>query len=672
MDIEFLKDIVIIFALATVVIFLFQRVKIPAIVGFLVTGILAGPHGLSLIHNTHEIEFFAEVGVILLLFTIGIEFSLKTLLKSLRIVIIGGSLQVGLTILITYYIGIIFDLQPREALFIGFLVALSSTAVVLKVIQEYGNMSSDYGRTAVGILIFQDLMIVPMMIFTPLLGGESFNTSDPWYLMILKGLGVVLLVIVFARYIIPWLMHEIAKTKSRELFLITIFIIVFTVAWFTSTLGLSLALGAFLAGLIISETEYNNYAFGNIIPFRDIFTSFFFVSIGMLLNPSFLSSNIFLITGVVMGIIMIKTIITGFVAFVIGLPFKSTVIAGLFLSQVGEFSFILMGVGQQHDLINEFYYQVFIAVAVVTMSVAPFIIMFAPRLAGFIMKLPLPEKMIQGLRPLKNPETEGLENHLVIIGYGLNGRNVAKAAKLAKIPYVIIDSDPDIVARERENGELIFFGDANHEPVLHQVHIDTAKSAVILIPDPLSSFSATSIIRHMNPGIHIIVRTRNFEQVEELYKLGANEVIPEEFETSVEIFSRVLTRYLIPRDEIERLIAEVRAGGYQMLRTLDLQYPMAQSFGVKIPEVEVNTVKISENSPTVGKSLNDLNIRSRFGITILAIVREGKAIPNPLPTEKLLPDDVLFMMGTHGQVSCAGMLFLEDEVPACEDAKDKE
>ena len=288
-----LSDIVIIFGLSIMVLFVFNRLRIPAIVGFLLTGVLAGPYGLGLIKAIHEVEVLAEIGVVLLLFTIGMEFSLKALLRIRKSILLGGSLQVLLTILVTF---VLASLQVGrtfgESLFIGFLVCLSSTAIVLKLLQEKAEMDSPHGQTSLAILIFQDLIVIPMMLFTPLLAGMGGEIGQSLLILFAKGAGVIVLVILSAKWIVPQLLYQIAQTRSREVFLLTVVVLCFAIAWLTSSVGLSLALGAFLAGLIISESEYSYQALGNILPFRDVFTSFFYVSVGMLLDVGFVVENL--------------------------------------------------------------------------------------------------------------------------------------------------------------------------------------------------------------------------------------------------------------------------------------------------------------------------------------------------------------------------------------------
>ena len=373
MEFAILKDIVIIFALSTLVNLVFTRIKIPTALGYLVTGIIAGPHLLSLINDHENIELLAEIGVILLLFTIGMEFSLKHLLKIRKIVFWGGLLQVSVTAGVFYLALKPSGLSWQTGLFIGFLAALSSSALVLKLLQERSELTSNYGRTVLGILIFQDLLLVPLLLFTNLLGNEAVNISGELFILFLKTVLIIALVYAGNKWLLPKLLHQIALAKNEELFMMCIFLICLAVALLTSKLGMSLAFGAFLAGLMISESEYSHNAFANLIPFKDIFTSFFFVSIGMLLDLSFVIANYQLVIISVLLVIALKTIIAGGTGFLLGHTFRGTVMVGFALSQVGEFSFILgQNRARKIPFFRNFTTSCSLGVAVITMALTPF------------------------------------------------------------------------------------------------------------------------------------------------------------------------------------------------------------------------------------------------------------------------------------------------------------
>lgn len=658
MEIPLLTDIVIIFGLAVAVLLLFHFLRLPAVVGLLITGILTGPHGFGLIDAVHEVEVLAELGVILLLFTIGIEFSFKKLIEIKRQVVVGGALQVGLTILAVFVIARQLGLSSPEAIFYGFLVSLSSTAIVLRLIQEKAEVDTPHGRTGLGILLFQDVIIVPMILVTPMLAGSRPGEIDSdIFVFAAEGLAIISLVMVAAKWLMPWLLHQVARTRSRELFILSIVAICLTIAWLTANAGLSLALGAFIAGLIISESEYSHQALGNILPFRNVFTSLFFVSIGMLLNTNFLINNPLIILTASIGVLVLKALVAIGAAILLGLPLRSGILAGLAICQVGEFSFILSRTGLEHGLLAD-HYQLFLAVAVLSMAATPFIISLAPRFADLTLQLPLPVKLRTGLWP--GPEKKidkKLEQHLVIIGFGLNGRNVARAAKTTGIPYMIIEMSPDTIRGERAKGEPIFYGDAIHEEVLRHACIESATVVVIAINDPTATRGITESVRKLSRKAHVIVRTRYLMEMQALYELGADEVIPEEFETSVEIFSRVLSQYLIPRDEIDKLVIQFRSDGYQMFRKLARKSSLVSSLDLNLPDVEVSAMRIEVGSPMVGKSLAELELRKKHGVSVLALRRDSQTFPNPEVDMPFYADDVLYVMGIPQKLAESVKLF---------------
>lgn len=567
MEIPILKSIVILFAIAVVVILVSKKLHIPTIIGYLITGIIAGPYGFGLVTDLHDIEVLAEIGIILLLFSIGIEFSLEKLLRIKTMVFAGGFLQIGITIGIIFLIAVFFGSQGKEAWFLGMLVSLSSTAIVIRVMQESGVIDSPRGRTSLAMLIFQDLAIVPMILFLPMLAGTTAGELSDVAMLVLKMVTVVTVLFVGARKLVPATLHYVARTQSNELFLLTIIVIAFAVAWVTSLTGLSLALGAFMAGLIISESDYDEHALGNILPFISVFTSFFFISVGMLLDLRFLISNIGMVLMVTAIVLTVKTIAAATPVILLGYPLRVAILTGLTISQVGEFSFILSKLGVSQGVLSQQNYQLFLSVSVLTMALTPLLINKAPRIAGLVLSLPFPERIKTGRKKsdISSKEEEPTD-HLIVVGYGINGHNVAMTARRAGIQFKIIEMNPETVKQEFAKGVPISFGDATQPGVLQHAGIHTARVLVVTIAHPNGIKMITGLARRMNPGLHIIIRTRFIADIRPLLQLGANEVIPEEFETSIEIFSRVLMHYNIDNDKIDELVREIRADSYQFLR----------------------------------------------------------------------------------------------------------
>ncbi|HEX9651182.1 MAG TPA: cation:proton antiporter [Cyclobacteriaceae bacterium] len=655
MQLPILQDIVIILGLSVVIILLFQKLRLPAILGFLLTGIIAGPHGLNLISATHEVELLSEIGIIFLLFVIGIEFSLKGLSTVKNTVLIGGLFQVGGTIALTALFSYMLGMTIPSAIFMGFLISLSSTAIVLKLLQEQGELTSPHGRISVAILIFQDIIVVLMMLLTPLLAGEMENPGTTLAILVVKVVGVIVVVIALARYIVPNLFTLVVKSKSQELFILTVVVICFATAWLTSSIGLSLALGAFFAGLIISESSYSHQATANILPFREIFISFFFVSVGMLLDLSFFIDHVVNILLLAIGVIFLKIIVIAITVLILNYPPRTIILTALSLFQVGEFAFLLSTSGMKYNLLSQEFYQYFLAISIITIGITPFIMKFSSSIAQFILHAPLPGRVKRRLKVLTHHKAETtakhedeLKDHLVIIGYGINGENVAKTARQAKIPYVIVELDPVAINKANRNKEPVVFGDASNDVILKHVHIQEARVIVIAISSPESTKRIMRRVREFTKTAFVIVRTRYVREVEEIVGLGADVVIPEEFETSIEIFTRVLKKYLMPNNEIMEFVNQIRSHNYEMLRSIPGFSVVTQA---NIPDMEIATLPVHQGvNKVVGKSVQESGIRSNFNITVLAIKRGEKYITRVTPETIITQDDILFLFGSPNSI----------------------
>jgi CPA2 family monovalent cation:H+ antiporter-2 len=657
MEISILKDIVIILALSTIVNLVFNKIKVPTILGYLLTGIVAGPHLLKLVSSQHQIELMAEIGIIFLLFSIGMEFSLKHLMRIRRVVFLGGLMQVSLTAAIFFVASRFWHSNILSGVFIGLIVALSSSALVLKILQERSEITSNYGRTVVGILIFQDLMLVPLLLFTNLIGGDSLDIQREILSLLLKAIIIVSFVYVGNKWLLPKLLHIIAMTRNQELFMMSIFLICLGVAWITSEMGMSLAFGAFLAGLMISESEYSHNAFGDLVAFKDTFTSFFFVSIGMMLNMHFVIDNYILVIVSVLLIIGIKTLIAGATGFALGHTFKGTVMVGLALSQIGEFSFILAKLGLQNGVIPEFYYQLFLAVSVTTMAMSPFLIQGAPRLADLLLKLPLPEKLRKGLFPLPEIEVPDLNNHLVIIGKDTSALKLSVMAKHVNLPYAAIVFDPSLIRERQKNGEIVIYGDAVNLPVLEKAHVDTSDVVVISVGDIIPAMAILEKVRQLSSNAYIVVRAKQTEDIEKLYELGADQVMPEKLEIAIDLFTRILTHRLFTQSQIRKITNDIRENYYGIFREKDVNNK--PSLFDELEHLEVAVITVDENSEVAKIALNDSRLRNRSGITILSIKRDSKLIEHPDAQTVLCSGDIVYVLGTNEQITKARELFSE-------------
>jgi len=649
MELVILTDIVIIFAFATGVNYLFTKIRIPTIIGYLLTGIVVGPSVLGVIHSPNEIEFMAEIGIILLMFTIGLEFSLNHLIKIRNIVFFGGFVQLVFTAGVTALFAHMYEMSWGAAVFIGFLTALSSTALVLKILQERGELTSNYGRTVVGILIFQDIILIPLILLTPMLGGQTADIGVKLLGMGSKTLFIMALVYVGNRWIMPRVLHLIALTKNQELFLMSIFLVCLAVALLTSEMGMSLAFGAFLGGLMISRSEYSQDAFGHLIPFKDTFTSFFFVSIGMLLDLNFFAENIFLVLATVLLVIAIKAVVAGGTGFILGHTFRGTVMVGLAMAQIGEFSFILAKTGQTYQILSDYYYQLFLAVTIASMAVSPFLITVAKPTANLLLKLPIPEILVKGMFPLKEIEVPAMQNHIVMIGKDSRSLNLSRMASQMKLPYVSIVFDPASARARQMKGEMVVYGDSMNEPILRKAHIETAEIVVISIGDAITALGVIEKVRELNKHAYIMVRSKHVSDIEDLYEMGANQVIPEEFETAIELFERVLKKLLIPKGEIENAISHIRDDNYGIFREKEENNTFTLSD--EIPDIEIVALKAGNYPLFPGNSLKEIHLRKEFGLTVVAAKRGDKIFENPGSGFVFESEDVIYVLGKHEKIA---------------------
>jgi len=654
-DPNFLRELVIVLTATIAIVFVFQKLRLPNIVGFLLTGVIIGPHGFQLIQSVDQVETLAEIGVVLLLFTIGLEFSLETILSVQRRVVWAGLLQVVLTTLVVLAVARLLGASVEVGLFYGFLVSLSSTAIVLRIYHDRGEINSLQGRLASGLLLFQDLCVVPMMLLLPVLAGSGQDSIFLIVWVLAKSLITLVAIVWTARKLLPRLLHQAALLRNREIFVLFVVLVCFGTAWLTSETGLSLALGALVAGLVISESELSHQIVADILPLRDCFSGIFFISIGMLLNLGLLSQDFRITLLELLLMIGIKSMVLFAVFWWLYRSIRLGVVLGLGLAQIGEFSFVLAKAGINYKLLSPADGQIFLAASILSMMATPFLIQWAHAWAfGF-------EGLFKDTGFNRSTsggaiETASATGHVIVVGYGLNGQNLARVLKEVSIPYRVLEMDPDLVRSAKAGGEPISFGDGTRPEILQQVGIEKARILVVAISDPAATARLVSQARRLRTDLYIIVRTRYVAEIDRLYRLGANQVIPEEFETSVEIFARVLQEYHIPRNVISLQVDLIRKEHYGTLRGIRLQGKQLDALSQFLVGTTSDIFSIVEASPAVGKSLEEINLPLRSGVSVIAVVRDGKSYPNVGNDFKLAVGDMLVLLGGHKALDDAAQI----------------
>jgi monovalent cation:H+ antiporter-2, CPA2 family len=654
-DPNFLRELVIVLTATIAIVFVFQKLRLPNIVGFLLTGVIIGPHGFQLIQSVDQVETLAEIGVVLLLFTIGLEFSLETILSVQRRVVWAGFLQVVLTTLVVLAVARLLGASVEVGLFYGFLVSLSSTAIVLRIYHDRGEINSLQGRLASGLLLFQDLCVVPMMLLLPVLAGSGQDSIFLIVWVLAKSLITLVAIVWTARKLLPRLLHQVALLRNREIFVLFVVLVCFGTAWLTSETGLSLALGALVAGLVISESELSHQIVADILPLRDCFSGIFFISIGMLLNLGLLSQDFRIALLELLLMIGIKSMVLFAVFWWLYRSIRLGVVLGLGLAQIGEFSFVLAKAGINYKLLSPADGQIFLAASILSMMATPFLIQWAHAWAfgfeGLFKDIGFNRSTSGGAN-----ETASATGHVIVVGYGLNGQNLARVLKEVSIPYRVLEMDPDLVRSAKAGGEPISFGDGTRPELLQQVGIDKARVLVVAISDPAATARLVSQARRLRTDLYIIVRTRYVAEIDHLYRLGANQVIPEEFETSVEIFARVLQEYHIPRNVISLQVDLIRKEHYGTLRGIQLQGKQLDALSQFLVGTTSDIFSIVEASPAVGKSLEEITLPLRSGVSVIAVVRDGKSYPNVGNDFKLAVGDMLVLLGGHKALDDAAQI----------------
>lgn len=662
----FLNEIVALFLVSVLIAYLCYRIKLVPVVGFLIAGVIIGPNALGLVYEQELVNTLAEIGIILLLFTIGIEFSLEKLARIKSAIFIGGGLQVLFTIAAVVGVLQFFGTDWKIGIYTGSLVALSSTAIILGLLSEQGKTDTPTGRLSLAVLIFQDLAIIVMVLMVPILSGENESTYEI-FVVLGKAILLIALVVIMARKVVPWIIEKVAQTRSNELFLLTVMAICFGTAALTNLADVSLALGAFLAGLVVSESHYSEQALSEILPLKTIFNAVFFVSVGMLLDLSIIIQYPLIILGVTAGIIVLKFVLSSFSLLILGYPIRIAAATGIILAQIGEFSFVLERSGNLAGLtpggFGEPGSQTFIAVSVLLMILTPLFLKISPKVGDILTKTPL-KKLGSKANPANDNEDQPpLEDHVILVGYGPTGRSLARIFKESGIPFIVIEMNPASVKEMRENGIKAVYGDAARTHILEHAEIYNAKLCVIAINEPAINPRIINLAKYLNPTIELIVRTRYLAETDVLMEIGADHVVPEEMETTVRLFTWVLNAYLIPEEIAQQYARELRSEDYQILRGSVREAHLMVLEGLDEEGLHTRAVQVRPNSFAANKTLQELKLRNTYEITVLTVKRGNKSIGNPSGNFKLEAGDRLMMVGSAVKFAQAAQIFRDAQPP---------
>jgi monovalent cation:H+ antiporter-2, CPA2 family len=646
--VHLIEDLAILLLVSLPINLFFHKIKLPSVMGYLIAGVLIGPYGLKLISDVTSVKDLAEIGVILLLFVIGLEFSLGRLLKNLGMVMGVGGLQLGLTTAFVWFVFREMGFQQNQSIALGLIVALSSTAIVLKMITDRAEIDTLHGKLCIGTLLFQDLCVVPIMLLLPLLAQSGVNSSADFALAMVKSLAAVVAIFFLSRLIVPKALVWIARVGNKEHLTLSVLFIILATGWVSQKMGLTLAMGALIAGMIISESEYNHQIILDILPLRDYFSSIFFISVGMLLQVQVLAGSVWLCLGLFVVVVLVKGGLAGLACLLVRVPLRISFVVAMRLAQVGEFSLILSAMALDQGLLDSHQYQLLLIVSILSMLFAPLLIQ-----ASSALSIRIFSQWKSAETDSNNDPVPGLKGHVIIVGYGLGGRTLAQVLLETQIPFMVLDLDGEQIKRALTEGISTLYGDCTQEETLSRARLKEARMIVFSIPDYAVTEKAVRLARKINPEVKIMVRTRLTAQVEELKAAGADEVIPEEFETSIEIFSRVLRDYHIPNNIIEQQVELIRLEGYSMFRGLSLNTESLKKFSTYLTATLTESFLVVHDSWAREKMLRDMNITERTGAVVIAVVRKNKPHPNPGSEFAVLLGDILILFGSHQQLDRA-------------------
>jgi CPA2 family monovalent cation:H+ antiporter-2 len=630
-------DVIVLLAVATAGLIAGRALRLPSIVAYLLSGVLVGPGALGWVARSDAIDQLAEFGVALLLFGVGIEFSLDRLRRILPRMVVSGALQVTITAAATAAAFRMLGATMPIALFAGFLVSLSSTAIVFKLYDEQGVLDAPQGLAAASILLFQDLALVPMMLLVPILASPPEGAALAAGRALLAAALALTGLLILARALLPRALERVARAGLPELYPLASLVTAFGTAFAAAWLGLSLPIGAFLAGLALSGSRYAHQVFAELLPLRDAFVAVFFTSIGMLLEPGAIIEEAPALAGMV-GAVAFKGVL---IAMIVGLLWRSwplAILTGLGLMQIGEFSFVLAREGVAAGVFSPRLQQAFLGAAILTMAATPFLMRLARRLGQLGAGAPTTEAVAE------------LRDHVVVVGYGTTGQAVARVLKETGIPYLAVDLIPELAEAGRREGMRVRFGDASRRAVLQELGVARARVVVVAPGDALATRRIVALSRQENDHARILVRVRRVEEIDELERLGADEVIPSEFETSIELFVRLLTHLGVPRHLVRMQESLIRLDHYQALRGVGTTPELMAQTQKLIMGGIVETAQVMARSEAAGKTLAELNFRGRTGAQLLTVVREDGPLPTLDGTTRLEAGDLVVIYGPHEAV----------------------
>lgn len=634
-------EILAILTSAVFVVWLFRRLKLPAILAYLVAGMLVGEHGFNVTQDQVDYDHFAELGIVFLLFTLGLEFSLPRLMAMRHLVLAVGSLQVGISLLVFMIASMFFGLSFESAFVVGGILALSSTAIVIKQLSETGAMKRKSGQLSVAILLFQDVAVVPLLIIIPMLAVDS-DTSMMWALSlaILKGVVVVTLLLFIGKWLLPKVFNIIAQVRTDELFVLTTLLVTLLASALTQWFGLSMALGAFLAGMMLSESEYKHQLEADIRPYRDILLGLFFITVGMKLDVALLLSSPFSLFALMISFMAVKVLVIKILATRAGESSKDAWASGLMLAQMGEFGFVLIALANQVQLLPSDVSSMLLGAGVISMAITPYMIDHARSWSIFFTQ----EKSVETHDLEQLPENKNLKDHVIICGFGRIGQTVSRFLKQDSIDFVAIDIDPLRTRTAREAGENVLFGSSRQTELLNAAHLKEAKLVVIAFGEDKQSLEVIQKVRSLSADVPILVRTRNDDHLDILHEAGANEVVPESLEGSLMLVSQVLSLTGVPFSRIMRRVQTERKNHYNHLHGF-FQGEHTDMSPEAMDRIEfAHGVLINEDSFGCGRSIESLNLEQRQ-INIIALRRGEIECESPEEDTILQSQDTLIIRG---------------------------